>query len=447
MIEMYHDSFETENSNEITFVKRAGSALGAGALAVLAVGAIGLYAYVGGNKINTSEQGTYIEAQTEDTQDSTAAAYEKSVTQAAVTMQKAGIDEYDLVVETVKATEKSKQTSETTTTASAKKESKKSETTSVNKKKKKTTTTKKAAKTETTKAAETTSLTDVTSETLSASVMESIIFQVEETDAPKSYLTVDTSETTTTTEAPIPSPSFPGENDDDEKTETKETADKNDSKTEDTSSVAADTSKENEDDVKVCAAMIMYTAEKMNVRTAPSLDSDVLQVLDEGTEVIVTGYTDDWYRFKVDGQTVYGLKKYLTSDMPETAETSVIDYDDTDFDMLCYVLQGEVGNCSEESKIAVANVIINRVKDSRFPNTISEVLTQPNQFTAVYGYYTKTTTPSQNTIDCAKRALAGEDNSNGAVYYYAPKYVGGSTASWFESLEFCAELEGQRFFK
>ena len=113
----------------------------------------------------------------------------------------------------------------------------------------------------------------------------------------------------------------------------------------------------------------------------------------------------------------------------------------------CYVLQGEVGNCSEQSKIAVANVIINRVKTGRFGSSISDVLTAPNQFTAINGYYSGRNKPTQNTIDCAKRALNGEDNSNGAVYYYAPKYCGGSTAAWVESLTFCMELDGQRYFK
>ena len=115
--------------------------------------------------------------------------------------------------------------------------------------------------------------------------------------------------------------------------------------------------------------------------------------------------------------------------------------------MLCYVLQGEVGNCSEASKIAVANVVINRVKSGRFGSSIKAVLTAPNQFTAIYGYYSGSPAPSQNTRDCALRALNGEDNSNGAVYYYSPRYCGGSTAAWFESLTFCLEIDGQRYFK
>jgi hypothetical protein len=209
---------------------------------------------------------------------------------------------------------------------------------------------------------------------------------------------------------------------------------------------------ENEDkqEVKSCSVKTMYTNDKVNMRKGPSLDNDVIAVLAKDSEITVTGYTDDWYRIKYDGKTGYCMKRYATSEKPAETETSsedVISYTDAEFNMLCYVLQGEVGDCSDDSKIAVANVIINRVKSSSFPDSIEGVLTQANQFTAIYGYYNGTTVPTSDTIECAKRALSGEDNTNGAVYYYAPKYCGGSTAAWFESLTFCMEIDGQRYFK
>ena len=228
----------------------------------------------------------------------------------------------------------------------------------------------------------------------------------------------------------------------------------------------------------------MVATEIVNVREKADKNSEI--------EVIVTAETSDgWYKVTYGDYSGYVMKDYLkkaevtttsaaksetttaakkfetkkttttkaktTKSETKKTETkkattsssnsSVISYTDEEFDMLCYVLQGEVGNCSEQSKIAVANVIINRVKTGRFGSSISDVLTAPNQFTAINGYYSGRNKPTQNTIDCAKRALNGEDNSNGAVYYYAPQYCGGSTASWFESLTFCMELDGQRYFK
>lgn len=208
----------------------------------------------------------------------------------------------------------------------------------------------------------------------------------------------------------------------------------------------------------------MYVKEAVNFRTGASKSFDVIKVLSAGKKVTVNGKTNDgWYRIKVDGVTGYCMAEYLTSDAPKKKTTAAnstqsaasnsnvnsgtISYTNEEFEMMCYVLQNEAGGCSEESKIAVANVIINRVKSPNFPDTLGGVLTSNNQFTAISNYYNKVNAPTQNTIDCARRALNGEDNSNGALFYYAPKYCGASTAAWFESLSFCMEMEGQRFFK
>lgn len=215
---------------------------------------------------------------------------------------------------------------------------------------------------------------------------------------------------------------------------------------------------------------IMYTTAKVNMREKASTNAIIRNILDKGERVMaLKKLSNGWMQVKYNGQTGYISSKYLSTKAPVrkktttkaqttasqnytqnnnyTTNSGAISYTSEELNMLAYVLQGEVGNCSEASKLAVANVIINRVKSPNFPNTISEVLTSGNQFTAISGYYNGTTPPTESTLNCAKRALNGEDNSNGATYYYAPKYCGGSTGSWFETLTFCMELEGQRFFK
>ena len=229
--------------------------------------------------------------------------------------------------------------------------------------------------------------------------------------------------------------------------------------------------------------VVMYTTEIVKLRKSPDSNSEAVAILALDDKVRATAeLSSGWYAVTYDDYSGYIKKDYLTKEVPEsvkkaekakettqtkkqtTAATTTaapvattskaaaasgqtVSCTDEEFNMLCYVLQGEVGGCSDASKIAVANVILNRVKSPNFPNTISGVLTADNQFTAIYGYYNNTTPPTQNTIDCARRALNGEDNTNGAIFYYAPRYCGGSTAAWFESLQFCMELEGQRFFK
>jgi spore germination cell wall hydrolase CwlJ-like protein len=240
-------------------------------------------------------------------------------------------------------------------------------------------------------------------------------------------------------------------------------------------SVKAETEQKTKNKVKSISKTFLYVESPVNLRAEPSKSAEALEVLDTDTRVVVDGCTDDgvWYSVRHGEIKGYAMAEYFTGKTPDSKKTgekkdkesdekedktvikledkdsknTVISYTDDEFEMLCYVLQGEVGNCSEASKIAVANVIINRVKSSQFPDTISAVLTAPEQFDAIYGYYYGTTVPTQNTRDCALRALQGEDNTNGATYYYAPRYCGGATSAWFETLQFCLEVDGQRYFK
>ena len=57
----------------------------------------------------------------------------------------------------------------------------------------------------------------------------------------------------------------------------------------------------------------------LNMRTAPSMDAQVIKSLPEGTEVHVTGkvLNSEWYRCDVDGQTVYMSDNYLTPELPQ----------------------------------------------------------------------------------------------------------------------------------
>lgn len=260
-------------------------------------------------------------------------------------------------------------------------------------------------------------------------------------------------------------------------TEKKTETEKEEKKDAEVSKAEAESSAETkkaENKINKIAKTSLYVESAVNLRSEPSKSAAVIEVIDADEEVVVDGCTVDgiWYSVKHGNSKGYALTEYFTGKSPESKTASdkgegkknddnvvieikddkgthngTIKYTDEEYEMLCYVLQGEVGDCSEASKIAVANVIINRVKSSQFPNSISGVLTAPSQFDAVYGYYNGSTVPTQNTRDCAARALAGEDNTGGAIYYYAPQYCGGSSSSWFESLQFCLEVDGQRYFK
>ena len=62
---------------------------------------------------------------------------------------------------------------------------------------------------------------------------------------------------------------------------------------------------------------------------------------------------------------------------------------DEEIEMLKYIIEQETRGGSYRHKCIVTNVVLNRVKDSRFPNTVKGVLLQKNQFSSTWNYYQK----------------------------------------------------------
>ena len=58
-------------------------------------------------------------------------------------------------------------------------------------------------------------------------------------------------------------------------------------------------------------------------------------------------------------------------------------FSDAETDMVAKTVWGEARGCSDIQKEAVVWCILNRVDDDRFPDSISDVITQPNEF---FGY-------------------------------------------------------------
>lgn len=117
---------------------------------------------------------------------------------------------------------------------------------------------------------------------------------------------------------------------------------------------------------------------------------------------------------------------------------------DEEIEMLKYIVEQETRGGSYRHKCIVTNVVLNRVKDSRFPNTVKGVLFQKNQFSSTWNYYQKRNKPDEKTENAVNDVLNGRvgDKSNGALFFHSMKSDG-----WFSSLSFVMEMEGHRFFK
>ena len=108
-----------------------------------------------------------------------------------------------------------------------------------------------------------------------------------------------------------------------------------------------------------------------------------------------------------------------------------IKYTDEDYQVLLRIVQAEAGICDPKGKILVADVIINRVLSGKFPDSVKAVVYQPSQFQPVSNGTINTVKVTAETIECVDRALAGEDYSNGALYFMNRR-ASGSAASWFD---------------
>lgn len=129
-------------------------------------------------------------------------------------------------------------------------------------------------------------------------------------------------------------------------------------------------------------------------------------------------------------------------------ERAVISYSDSDYEVLTRIVQAEAGICDEKGRIMVANVIINRVKSDEFPDNITDVVYEKSQFSPVIDGSINTCKVTQQTIDCVERALAGEDYSQGALYFMNRGGSESSNVRWFDGrLTFIMQHERHEFFK
>ncbi|MFK7693873.1 cell wall hydrolase [Paenibacillus sp. HJGM_3] len=100
--------------------------------------------------------------------------------------------------------------------------------------------------------------------------------------------------------------------------------------------------------------------------------------------------------------------------------------DPTVLEQMARIIHSEARGESFEGKVAIGAVVLNRVQSGAFPDSITEVIFQPGQFSAIKdGQYNLT--PDSSAYEAAKAALNGADPTNGALYYYNPKLA---TSSW-----------------
>lgn len=112
-------------------------------------------------------------------------------------------------------------------------------------------------------------------------------------------------------------------------------------------------------------------------------------------------------------------------------------------DLLARLVHGEARGEPYVGQVAVAAVVLNRTRDSRFPSTIAGVIYQPGAFDAVADGQINLE-PNSQSYKAARDALNGWDPSGGAIYYYNPVTA---TSKWIWSRPIIKKIGKHNFAK
>ena len=146
------------------------------------------------------------------------------------------------------------------------------------------------------------------------------------------------------------------------------------------------------------------TASSLRVRKEPSMDAGQIGSMKQGSRVEILGQEGDWYQVSCGEDSAYMFAEYIQ--IEETTALSVAEYEtqqkekeqavqqvsqagasmsasDSELALLAAIIQCEAGGESHTGKVAVGAVIMNRVRSSQFPNSITEVVYQSGQFSPV----------------------------------------------------------------
>lgn len=120
---------------------------------------------------------------------------------------------------------------------------------------------------------------------------------------------------------------------------------------------------------------------------------------------------------RVGSATAAALGVTLGSSGSTTASTTILS---ADHRLLAKLVYAEARGETYKGQVAVAAVVLNRVRSASFPNTISGVIYQTNAFTCVNNGSINNT-PDSSCVRAARDAMNGWDPTGGCLYYYNPK--------------------------
>lgn len=193
----------------------------------------------------------------------------------------------------------------------------------------------------------------------------------------------------------------------------------------------------------------------LRIRSDANPESAVITAVSSGMTLTVdtsVESTDEWVAVKYGETTGFVSAEYVTTDIAlgeaitieeekaalakaaaeaqaaknaqvsgtATVQNAAVSVSVDEVTLLAAVIQCEAGNESYEGQLAVGAVVMNRVRSGRYPGSVYDVIYQRGQFTpAGSGSVASVAArgPKSSCIQAAQEALAGADNTGGAVSF------------------------------
>ncbi|HKL99674.1 MAG TPA: cell wall hydrolase, partial [Mobilitalea sp.] len=225
---------------------------------------------------------------------------------------------------------------------------------------------------------------------------------------------------------------------------------------------------------------IKVNVDGLNVREDPDTESERLTVVYQNERYPVVDLQEEWIKVDIKDENIIGYVKRehieLIADFKKAVskkeeqellklqaeerikqETAVkyrdeLDYTYEELKLLSCLVHSEAGNQSYEGRLAVANVVLNRVKSSKYPSTIKDVIYQPGQFTVassgslakqLKNYDNYSSSSQLLSIKAARGALEGANNIGSRLYFHSYK---AALKKGYDSKSECVKLEDQLFW-
>ena len=152
-----------------------------------------------------------------------------------------------------------------------------------------------------------------------------------------------------------------------------------------------------------------------------------------------------WFQSK-NGLTVDGIagpKTLAAMGIMGTSNNTSSSTSNSDLNLLARLVYAEARGEPYTGQVAVAAVVLNRVKNSSFPNSVAGVIYQKGAFSVVDDGQINLT-PNQTAYSAARDAINGWDPTYGAIYYFNPKTA---TNGWIWSRPVTVVIGNHRFCK